>query len=250
MKYQRRSVGLDVHARSVVAWAWTVRPARCSSAGCLRITTRPWNGSGRCRGGGGDVGGRADRPGIVSRNCCCGRGSSTPAGRHGPASTNCGCGCTPSPRLACNWPMRPRSTPCWPPWIAGTVWMPRSRRWPPRSRHPGSDPAGVPARGLDADRVRLATEIGDWGRRSGRSIGAYRGLVPTECSSGTIRSQGGATNAGNSHARQLLIEAAWHHQPGIGRGASCADDGTRRRPRPRAGAGREPASAHPLGRLR
>ena len=154
MKYQRTSVGLDVHARSVVAWAWTVRPARCSSAGCPRITTRPWNGSGRCRGGGGDVGGRADRPGIVSRNCCCGRGSSTPAGRHGPASTNCGCGCTPSPRLACNWPMRPRSTPCWPPWIAGTVWMPRSRRWPPRSLHPGSDPAGVPARGLDVDRVR------------------------------------------------------------------------------------------------
>ena len=50
--------------------------------------------------------------------------------------------------------MRPRSTPCWPPWIAGTVWMPRSRRWPPRSLHPGSDPAGVPARGLDVDRVR------------------------------------------------------------------------------------------------
>ena len=58
----------------------------------------------------------------------------------------------------------------------------------------------------------LATEIGDWGRLSGRSIGAYLGLVPTECSSGTIRSQGGVTNAGNSHARRLLIEAAWHHR--------------------------------------
>ena len=28
------------------------------------------------------------------------------------------------------------------------------------------------------------------------------GLVHTECSSGSIRSQGGVTNAGNSHARQ------------------------------------------------
>jgi transposase len=37
----------------------------------------------------------------------------------------------------------------------------------------------------------LATEIGDWGWLSGRSIGAYLGLVPTEYSSGSTRSQGG-----------------------------------------------------------
>jgi hypothetical protein len=33
----------------------------------------------------------------------------------------------------------------------------------------------------------LATEIGDWQRFSGRSIGAYMGLVPTESSSGATR---------------------------------------------------------------
>lgn len=58
----------------------------------------------------------------------------------------------------------------------------------------------------------LAVEIGDWDRLSGRSIGAYLGLVPTEYSSGGSRTQGGVTKTGNSHARRLLIEAAWHHR--------------------------------------
>jgi transposase len=58
----------------------------------------------------------------------------------------------------------------------------------------------------------LAVEIGDWTRLSGRSIGAYLGLVPTESSSGGSRSQGGITKTGNGHARRLLIEAAWHHR--------------------------------------
>lgn len=58
----------------------------------------------------------------------------------------------------------------------------------------------------------LAVEIGDWARLNGRSIGAYVGLVPTEQSSGSKRSQGGVTKTGNSHARRLLIEAAWHHR--------------------------------------
>ncbi len=59
----------------------------------------------------------------------------------------------------------------------------------------------------------LAVEIGDWSRLSGRSIGAYLGLVPTEYSSGASRSQGGVTKTGNGHARRLLVEAAWHHRP-------------------------------------
>ena len=59
----------------------------------------------------------------------------------------------------------------------------------------------------------LAVEIGDWHRLTGRSIGAYVGLVPTESSSGGSRSQGGLTKTGNGHARRLLIEAAWHHRP-------------------------------------
>jgi transposase len=59
----------------------------------------------------------------------------------------------------------------------------------------------------------LAVEIGDWQRLSGRTIGAYLGMVPTESSSGASRSQGGLTKTGNGHARRLLIEAAWHHRP-------------------------------------
>lgn len=58
----------------------------------------------------------------------------------------------------------------------------------------------------------LAVEIGDWHRLSGRSIGAYLGLVPCEYSSGTSRVQGGVTKTGNGHARRLLVEAAWHHR--------------------------------------
>lgn len=58
----------------------------------------------------------------------------------------------------------------------------------------------------------LAVEIGDWRRFSGRTIGAYVGLVPTEYSSGDTRSQGGLTKTGNGHVRRLLIESAWHHR--------------------------------------
>jgi len=58
----------------------------------------------------------------------------------------------------------------------------------------------------------LAVEIGDWHRLTGRSIGAYLGLVPCEYSSGDTRTQGGITKTGNTHARRLLVEAAWHHR--------------------------------------
>jgi transposase len=58
----------------------------------------------------------------------------------------------------------------------------------------------------------LAVEIGDWHRFTGRTIGAYVGLVPTEYSSGATRSQGGLTKTGNGHVRRLLIEASWHHR--------------------------------------
>jgi len=59
----------------------------------------------------------------------------------------------------------------------------------------------------------LAVEIGDWSRFTGATIGSYVGLVPTEYSSGASRVQGGITKTGNGHARRLLVEAAWHHQP-------------------------------------
>jgi len=58
----------------------------------------------------------------------------------------------------------------------------------------------------------LAVEVGDWTRFSGSTIGAFLGLVPTEYSSGQTRSQGSITKTGNSHARRLLVEAAWHHR--------------------------------------
>jgi hypothetical protein len=57
----------------------------------------------------------------------------------------------------------------------------------------------------------LAVEIGDWQRFTGATIGAFVGLVSTESSSGQSRSQGSITKTGNTHARRLLVEAAWHH---------------------------------------
>jgi transposase len=59
----------------------------------------------------------------------------------------------------------------------------------------------------------LAVEIGDWHRFTGRTIGSFVGLVPTEYSSGNTRSQGSITKTGNTHVRRLLVEAAWHHRP-------------------------------------
>lgn len=59
----------------------------------------------------------------------------------------------------------------------------------------------------------LAVEIGDWDRFTGSTIAAYLGLVPSEHSSGQTRALGGITKTGNSHARRLLVESAWHHKP-------------------------------------
>jgi transposase len=59
----------------------------------------------------------------------------------------------------------------------------------------------------------LAVEIGDWHRFTGNSIACFVGLVPSEHSSGTSRVQGSITKTGNTHARRLLVEAAWHHLP-------------------------------------
>ncbi|MEJ7705616.1 MAG: IS110 family transposase [Geodermatophilaceae bacterium] len=58
----------------------------------------------------------------------------------------------------------------------------------------------------------LAVEIGDWHRFTGNSIGSFVGLVPSEHSSGASRVQGPITKTGNTHARRLLVEAAWHHR--------------------------------------
>ena len=71
----------------------------------------------------------------------------------------------------------------------------------------------MPARDRTLTAFALAVEIGDWHRFTGNSIGSFVGLVPTEHSSGSSRSQGSITKTGNTHVRRLLVEAAWHHKP-------------------------------------
>src|SRR5665647_1638877 len=66
----------------------------------------------------------------------------------------------------------------------------------------------------------LAIEIGDWHRFTGNTIGSFVGLVPTEYSSGASRVQGSITKTGNTHARRLPIEAAWHHRARYRAGAT------------------------------
>lgn len=79
-----------------------------------------------------------------------------------------------------------------------------------------------------------AVEIGDWDRFTGSSIGAHLGLVPSESSSGESRSQGSITKTGNTHARRLLVEAAWHHRPAYRPGAALRQRWDRATPAARA----------------
>jgi len=59
----------------------------------------------------------------------------------------------------------------------------------------------------------LATEIVDWRRfeRPGQ-LAAYLGLVSREHSSGPRERKGAITEAGNSHCRHVLVQAAWAYQ--------------------------------------
>jgi transposase len=69
-------------------------------------------------------------------------------------------------------------------------------------------------RGVDTlTAVGLVAEIGDIGAFAHpRQLTSYLGLVPSEHSTGSTRRQGAITKAGSSHARRLLIEAAWHYR--------------------------------------
>ena len=61
--------------------------------------------------------------------------------------------------------------------------------------------------------VTLVAELQDFLRfESPRQLMAYVGLVPSEHSSGPKRRQGAITKAGNSAARRMLVEVAWHYQ--------------------------------------
>lgn len=60
--------------------------------------------------------------------------------------------------------------------------------------------------------LALSVELGDWERFRPHSLGPFLGLVPSEDSSGDRRRQGAITKTGNTHARRLLVEAAWHQR--------------------------------------
>ena len=61
--------------------------------------------------------------------------------------------------------------------------------------------------------ITLVAELQDFLRfESPRQLMAYVGLVPGEYSSGPKRRQGSITKAGNSAARRMLVEVAWHYR--------------------------------------
>ena len=69
-------------------------------------------------------------------------------------------------------------------------------------------------RGIDfVAAVTLAAEIGDFSRFAHPSeLMGFLGLVPSEYSTGGTRRQGDITKTGNSHARRVLVEAAWNYR--------------------------------------
>jgi len=69
-------------------------------------------------------------------------------------------------------------------------------------------------RGIDTlTAIGLIAEIGDFGAFDHpKQLASFLGLVPGEQSTGEKRRQGAITKAGSSHARRLLIEAAWHYR--------------------------------------
>ena len=61
--------------------------------------------------------------------------------------------------------------------------------------------------------MTLVGELQDFLRfESARKLMAFVGLVPGEHSSGPKRRQGSITKAGNSTARRMMVEIAWHYQ--------------------------------------
>ncbi len=58
----------------------------------------------------------------------------------------------------------------------------------------------------------MTVELGDWSRFRPQSLGPFLGLTPSEDSTGERRRLGAITKTGNTHARRLLVEAAWHQR--------------------------------------
>jgi transposase len=67
-------------------------------------------------------------------------------------------------------------------------------------------------RGIDTlTALGLCSEIGECGRFDHPDqLSAYLGIVPSEHTTGAQRRLGSITKAGSTHARRLLIEAAYH----------------------------------------
>ncbi|MGH3113241.1 MAG: IS110 family transposase [Gaiellaceae bacterium] len=91
--------------------------------------------------------------------------------------------------------------------------------------------------------LALTVELGAWQRFRPRSLGPFLGLVPSEDSSGQRRRQGAITKTGNTHARRLLVEAAWHQRRPLRASAALE---RRRRGQPAAVRARADASARRL----
>ena len=149
-----------------------------------------------------------------------------------------------------SWRSTPPTRRCWPPRPAGTGSTRRSPRWPRTASSPRGAPAGLPARGLDPDRVRaggrdrrLAPVHRQHHRRLPRA-GAHRALLraargrrgrsprpATPTPAGCWSRPPGTTAAPTAPARRCATAGSWHPRP----------------PGPAAHAG-QPAAAPPLGR--
>ena len=75
-------------------------------------------------------------------------------------------------------------------------------------------------RGVDTlSAMALIAEICDFERFAHpKELMAFLGLVPREHSSGSKQRRGSITKTGNSHARRILVEAAWHYRHAPARG--------------------------------
>jgi len=71
-------------------------------------------------------------------------------------------------------------------------------------------------RGIDTlSALGLCAEIGEWERFDHPDqLSAYLGIVPSEHTTGAQRRLGSITKAGSTHARRLLVEAAYHYRRG------------------------------------
>ncbi len=71
-------------------------------------------------------------------------------------------------------------------------------------------------RGIDTlSALGLCAEVGEWERFDHPDqLSAYLGVVPSEHTTGAQRRLGSITKAGSTHARRLLVEAAYHYRRG------------------------------------